>query len=150
MRIPRITVVDRYSHELSDSGRTLPLKLGLVVAGWLWLATAGDLAPASGQAPDGKSDGPAASSSTDPAPDAVSDPLLKTRAVWLAWIMWAAIMFGGVMLLTLVVMWGNRTRRLARSPLPPIAKRDELWFLKPKPPPHDADRTTDSGSDSGL
>lgn len=66
--------------------------------------------------------------------------------------MWAGIIFGGVILLALVVMWGNRTRRLARSPLPPVAKRDELWFLKPKPPAGDDAEAgpPDSGSGAGT
>ena len=46
--------------------------------------------------------------------------------------MLAAILFGGTLLLALVVLWGNRTRRLARTPLPPVSKLDELWFLRPK------------------
>lgn len=83
-------------------------------------------------------------------PRTANDPQLKKKAVWLAFAMWAGIVFGGVILLALVVMWGNRTRRLARSPLPPIAKRDELWFLKPKPsadaPPPPG--PTDAGSES--
>ena len=68
--------------------------------------------------------------------------------MWLAFAMWAGIVFGGVILLALVVMWGNRTRRLARSPLPPIAKRDDLWFLKPKPSTDEPPPTgpTDPGS----
>jgi hypothetical protein len=62
-----------------------------------------------------------------------SDAAVKKRSLWLAFLMLAGIIIGGTLLLTLVVMWGNRTRRLARKPLPPVAQRDELWFLKPKP-----------------
>jgi hypothetical protein len=58
---------------------------------------------------------------------------VKKRSLWLAFFMLAGIIVGGTLLLALVVMWGNRTRRLARRPLPPVAQRDELWFLKPKP-----------------
>jgi hypothetical protein len=64
----------------------------------------------------------------------------KREALSFGLVMLAGIILGGAMLLVLVVVWGNRARRLARSPLPPVAKRDELWFLKPK---------KDSGEDPG-
>jgi len=54
------------------------------------------------------------------------------RLLTLAFGMLAAILIGGALFLTLVVLWGNRARRLARSQLPPVSKQDELWFLKPK------------------
>lgn len=60
------------------------------------------------------------------------DPRLKKQAVSLGFFMIAVILAAGTLLLVLVVTWGNRTRRLARSPLPPVGKPDELWFLKPK------------------
>jgi hypothetical protein len=59
-------------------------------------------------------------------------PTRRKEALTLGFIMLGSIIIGGTILLALVVMWGNRTRRLARSPLPPVAERDELWFLKPK------------------
>jgi hypothetical protein len=59
----------------------------------------------------------------------------KRHALSFGLAMLAGIIVGGTMLLVLVVVWGNRTRRLARSPLPPVSKRDELWFLKPKKDP---------------
>ena len=124
-----------------------------LITGWLlfWLAIASLPNFAAGQVPQEKSDAPSANERLEPAPPLVVDPQLKKNAVWLAFMMWGGIIFGGVILLTLVVMWGNRTRRLARSPLPPVAKRDELWFLKPKPPAADADPAgpSDSGSNSG-
>jgi hypothetical protein len=61
-----------------------------------------------------------------------ADTEAKKQALTLAFIMLASIIFGGTILLILVVLWGNRARRLARSPLPEVADRDELWFLKPK------------------
>ncbi|MBI3860906.1 MAG: DnaJ domain-containing protein [Planctomycetia bacterium] len=61
------------------------------------------------------------------------DPVLKQKTLQQAFTMLAAIIIGGVLLLLVVVMWGNRTRRFARKPLPNVARRDELWFLKPKP-----------------
>ena len=75
------------------------------------------------------------------------DPELK-KWVWQAVVMLGGIIVVGTFLLLVVVLWGNRTRRLARKPLPAVARRDELWFLKPKPPvdpppgrlePHDTD-----------
>ena len=119
---------------------------------WLWLAIAGHADSAAGQTPLENSGAPAAHESADSATAIATDPQLKKNAVWLAFMMWAGIIFGGAILLALVVMWGNRTRRLARSPLPPVAKRNELWFLKPKSPADNADETrpSDSGSDAGL
>jgi heme/copper-type cytochrome/quinol oxidase subunit 2 len=114
------------------------------------LAIAAQPEIATAQVPQNRPDFPAAQESVDPAPPIVVDPQ-KKNAVWLAFMMWAGIIFGGVILLALVVMWGNRTRRLARSPLPLVAKRDELWFLKPKPPTDEADSAgpSDSGSNAG-
>jgi hypothetical protein len=114
----------------------------------LWLATTGSSGIAAGQDTPEKADPPAVRQPAEFIPPTATDPLLKKKAVWLAFAMWAGIAFGGVILLALVVMWGNRTRRLARSPLPPIAKRDELWFLKPKPYAGDAEPTPPADSDS--
>jgi hypothetical protein len=55
----------------------------------------------------------------------------KQEALSFALVMLAGIIMGGAMLLILVLVWGNRARRLARRPLPPVSRRDELWFLKP-------------------
>ena len=153
VRIPRITWVYLNSHEFSDVRRTPSQRRRLVMLGclWLWLAVAGHADSAAGQSPLENSDAPAASESADSATPIATDPQLKISALWLAFMMLAGIIFGGAILLALVVMWGNRTRRLARSPLPPVAKRNELWFLKPKSPADDADETrpSDSGSNAG-
>ena len=118
---------------------------------WLSLATANPPNFAAAQPRDENPEFPAAQESADSGAEIATDPQLKKNAVWLALMMWAGIIFGGVILLALVVMWGNRTRRLARSPLPPVAKRDELWFLKPKPTEDDSCETggADSGSHTG-
>ncbi|HLJ09668.1 MAG TPA: hypothetical protein VKU82_00690 [Planctomycetaceae bacterium] len=55
----------------------------------------------------------------------------EKRSVSLALFMLGGIIVAGTLLLALVVMWGNRTRRLARRPLPGVSKRDDLWFLRP-------------------
>ena len=60
------------------------------------------------------------------------DQQSRTRALSLGFVLLGCIIVGGALLLTLIVTWGNRTRRLAQSPLPPVSERDELWFLKPK------------------
>lgn len=43
------------------------------------------------------------------------------------------------------LLWGWRTRRLVRQPLPPAPRGDELWYLKnpmpPSPPANQPDRT---------
>jgi hypothetical protein len=68
----------------------------------------------------------------DAGPPQKADPDLRRKAIGQAFAMLAAIIMGGTLLLLLVVMWGNRARRLARKPLPTVARRDDLWFLKPK------------------
>jgi hypothetical protein len=68
------------------------------------------------------------------------DPQARTQALSLGFFLLACIIVGGALLLTLVVTWGNRTRRLARSPLPPVSERNELWFLKPKKPQPEGER----------
>ena len=40
------------------------------------------------------------------------------------------ILICGVGLLAMVLLWGSRIRRIAREPLPRVAPRDELWYLK--------------------
>lgn len=109
------------------------LRRAPVVAVWLWVCLAGALPILSAE--DSHADQPAdasanrtSSSGHRLAPDAQA----KKQALSLGFIMLACIIVGGTFLLTLVVIWGNRMRRLARSPLPPVSKRDELWFLKPK------------------
>jgi hypothetical protein len=115
----------------------------------LWLAIAGQSGIAAAQVPQKARDATATNESADTTTHIVMDPDLKKNAVWLAFMMWAGIIFGGMILLVLVVMWGNRTRRLARSPLPPVANRDPLWFLKPKPPADEGGTTkSDSGDNS--
>lgn len=69
----------------------------------------------------------------EPPPHSPSaEGLPARRMLTFAFGMLAAILIGGTLLLALVVLWGNRARRLARSPLPPVSKQDDLWFLKPK------------------
>jgi hypothetical protein len=89
------------------------------------------------------------------APDAAA----RNRALSFGFVMLGVIIVGGTLLLALVVIWGNRTRRMALSPLPPVSKRDELWFLKPKKGPDegasedvpsDPDQPSDSGKNSGT
>lgn len=49
-------------------------------------------------------------------------------------LMLAGILLAGFGLLLFVVLWGHRTRRVVREPLPPTSPVDELWFLKRSPP----------------
>jgi hypothetical protein len=76
------------------------------------------------------------------------DPQARTHALSLGFILLACIIMGGALLLALVVTWGNRTRRLAQSPLPPVSERDELWFLKPKKLQPDGERDAPDEPDS--
>lgn len=77
------------------------------------------------------------------------DPELKTRTLSQAFVMLGGIIVGGTLLLLVVVMWGNRTRRFARRPLPHVAKRDDLWFLKPKPADQGPHETPPDAASSG-
>ena len=76
----------------------------------------------------------AANERVDDANRSPPDPQARTYALSVGFVLLACIIVGGALLLTLVVTWGNRARRAARSPLPPVSERDELWFLKPKKP----------------
>lgn len=102
--------------------------LVMLLAGCCWLIVAPSPLPGS------ESDGGVPDAAVEEPP--TQAPTVESRAtkrlLTLAFGMLAAILVGGTLLLALVVMWGNRARRLARSPLPPVSKQDELWFLKPK------------------
>jgi hypothetical protein len=120
----------------------------LLLAG-CWLSLCLAAAPGLHAAPveDDAADAEPAAAPAGEGKRAPIDPELK-KWVWQAFFMLGGIILGGMLLLLIVVLWGNRTRRFARKPLPNVAKRDELWFLKPKPPtiepeqqpePHDTD-----------
>jgi hypothetical protein len=90
------------------------------------------LAPLFAAEPSGESTQSATGGGDEPARPGVIDAQSKREALSFGLVMLAGIILGGAMLLVLVVVWGNRARRLARRPLPPVSQRDELWFLKPK------------------
>lgn len=96
-----------------------------------WLGAAGTAIPAEGP-PGARVTGDRSDDAESAGPRRPIDPRLKKQAVSLGFFMIAVILAAGTLLLVLVVTWGNRARRLARSPLPPVGKPDELWFLKPK------------------
>ena len=106
----------------------------LLMAGcWLSLClSAGGVVTAAPADADGPGEDPVAVQADEVDPK-TRDPKQTQKSLWLAFMMLGGIIVGGTLLLLMVVMWGNRTRRFARSPLPNVAKRDELWFLKPKP-----------------
>ena len=56
----------------------------------------------------------------------------KKRVVTVAFMLWWGIVFAGLGLLALIVLWGIRTRRIARIPLPAQSRTDDLWYLKSK------------------
>lgn len=41
------------------------------------------------------------------------------------------LLCGGIAVLVLIVLWGQRTRRILHSPLPEQHVGDELWYLRP-------------------
>ena len=101
--------------------------LPLLIIGGLWLCLVPDpVLSAEPQTPEASVD--------ETTPSSVNGHHANPREVALGFGMLAAILIVGVLLLLVVVLWGNRTRRLARSPLPPVTKQDELWYLKPKKP----------------
>src|SRR5262245_39721967 len=103
-------------------GRSLPHVTVVVAALWR-VAFAAELACAV-ETPEGAAPAAAeAVESNSPREPGTADPLAKNRLLTFAFVMLGCIIVGGAMLLALVVIWGNRTRRLAQSPLPPIAKR---------------------------
>jgi hypothetical protein len=127
-----------------DRRRLSPKHVVVVVAA-LWL---GQIAIGLSHAEESPAGGDRAaavpSERRSPDQSSAADPQKKNQTLSFAFVMLGCIIVGGAMLLALVVIWGNRTRRLAQSPLPPIAKRDELWFLKPK-----KDATDGTGVDHG-
>ena len=44
----------------------------------------------------------------------------------------AGVAILGVFLMAMVLVWGNRVRRMTRRPLPTQCRGDELWYLRPK------------------
>lgn len=69
------------------------------------------------------------------------DDKVRNQAYQVGVMMIGGILIAGVGLLALVMIWGNRMRRIARQPLPTVAPRDELWYLRNKK----RDQTTTSG-----
>jgi hypothetical protein len=59
----------------------------------------------------------------------------RRRAYTMGMVMIGGILICGVGLIAAALLWGSRARRIARQPLPRIAPRDELWYLKNKPDP---------------
>lgn len=59
------------------------------------------------------------------------DTEARERARQLGVVMLGGIVIIGIALLAFVLIWGNRVRRTAREPLPPVARVNEMWFLKP-------------------
>ncbi len=119
------------------------LKRGWLFRGglWFWLVMAGPAFASDPALPASTTD------ATDAQPEsdrpAAPNAQLKINALSLGLVMLAGLIVGGAMFLALVVIWGNRARRLARRPLPPVAQRDELWFLKSK---KDAEEAADRAS----
>jgi len=107
--------------------RGLPLSR-LLLTGGLWVV----LAASPLLAADEDAQAPEVAAEDSPVQVPPAESRENKRLLTLAFGMLAAILIFGALFLALVVLWGNRARRLARSELPPVSKQDELWFLKPK------------------
>jgi hypothetical protein len=70
----------------------------------------------------------------EPAPILEDDEEARRRAYSTGMVLIGGILITGVGLLAIVLLWGNRARRIARQPLPKVTARDELWYLKGKKP----------------
>jgi hypothetical protein len=108
-------------------------RVSLFAAVWFWLMLCA--MPVLSAAPP-EAD-PAVQEETDETSPGTKRRLIEPTVrswIWQLFAMILGIIFSGTMLLLFVVMWGQRTRRLARKPLPSVAKPNELWFLKPKRP----------------
>ena len=66
----------------------------------------------------------------------------KERVVTAATFLLALIAFAGLVLLALVMFWGYRTRRIARTPLPRTTQPDPFWYLRAdkQAPPQDEEQ----------
>jgi hypothetical protein len=101
--------------------------------------------------------GPAVAAQGDPLSEAVEPPGAnglnpvndaaqreKERRVLAGMAAIAGIVIAGVALITLIILWAGRLRRLSRQPLPSSNVRNEFWFLRPPKPP-----VSERGPDDG-
>ena len=58
----------------------------------------------------------------------------RKRIVQLAGYLLLLLALSGLLLVTVIVLWGFRARRVVRKPLPQVSPVDELWYLRPKQP----------------
>ena len=70
----------------------------------------------------------------------------KERVAAAAIFLLVLVVFTGLALLALVIFWGYRTRRIARSPLPAARQSDPFWYLRPEKGQRDGDERR-SGSE---
>ncbi len=56
----------------------------------------------------------------------------KRRVATVAVYLLVGVAFVGLALLGLIVLWGNRLRRIARKLPPRQSQTDEFWYLRPK------------------
>lgn len=68
---------------------------------------------------------------TDEREDDPPNQEARERVATAATILLALVAFIGLALLALVMFWGYRTRRIARTPLPPARQPDPFWYLRP-------------------
>ncbi len=60
------------------------------------------------------------------------------------------VLLVGLALIAMTILWGNRTRREAKRPLPKQTTHDELWFLRSKGDAPDDSQTSDHDNEDEL
>lgn len=92
----------------------------------LWMAILFPGSIAAQQDPAPGADAVAPEREAAEAPNQEEKERVATAAIYLL----ALIVFAGLCLMGLAIFWGYRTRRIARSPLPPARPFDPFWYLR--------------------
>lgn len=83
---------------------------------------------------------------------AAKSPEQRQKQIVVALLLLMGITLAGLMMVGFAMLWGARTRRIARQPLPAAPRGDELWFLKKPLPTQQAPAsvpTSDSPDEHG-
>lgn len=78
--------------------------------------------------------------------EAAEEARERKQAYEIGMILLAGIGFLGIFLIAFVLIYSRSVRRKIRAGRKPTAPRDDLWYLKSKSPPADADSPPESDS----